>query len=180
MNARKTPSRFTWKSEHTSMKLDKNIYRCAIQHISDFGDTDVFPYPFELRFVEACADDVSEKLSNTDLVQYNPMSLIESLIPKTKFGFRLAHQPYPVDTVIFTALILKIYDAVEVGRDDIGNNRAFSYRKAPGLNHELFVPDHTYREWLGVPRRPAIFHQFQSCDSHRHIRLLFANLPSPP
>jgi hypothetical protein len=76
------------------------------------------------------------------------MSVIGSLIPKAKFGFRVAHQIYPIDTVIFTALVLKIYDAVEAGRDDPGSGRAFSYRKSLGLNHDLFAPGHTYRDWL--------------------------------
>lgn len=132
------------------MKLEQAVYRCALEHIVGFGDTDIFPYPFELKFIQAHADIVSEKLANIDLTQYNPMSLLETLIPKTKYGFRLAHQPYPVDTIIFTALIYKIYDAVEAGRDEVRHNRAFSYRKAPGLAQSLFIPDHTYRDWLGV------------------------------
>ena len=126
----------------SAMKIERVTYRCALEHVVEYGDTDVFPYPFELKFLKDYADNVAEKLSSIDLTQYSPMSLIESLIPKTKFGFRIAHQPYPVDTIIFTALIYKIYDAVEAGRDDIRSNRAFSYRKAPGLTPELFLPDH--------------------------------------
>jgi hypothetical protein len=142
------------------MKLDLSFYHCAIQHVVEFGDTDVFPYPFELRFLKACADGLSEELSSIDLKSYSPMSLIESLIPKTKFGFRVAHQAYPVDTIIFTALILKIFDAVERGRDDLQNNRAFSYRKVPGLNHNFFVPKRTYRDWLIVLRGKAFSEDF--------------------
>lgn len=76
------------------------------------------------------------------------MSLVESLVPKSKFGFRVAHQPFPVDTAIYTALVLRIFDAVEAGRDPVENNRAFSYRKIPGLNPTLFVSERSYRHWL--------------------------------
>jgi hypothetical protein len=142
------------------MKLDEDIYRCALQHVVEFGDTDIFPYPFELHFLRSCADSVCTELSTTDLNQYSPMSLIESLIPKTKFGFRLAHQPFPIDTIIFTALVLKIFDAVEAGRDGAENIRAFSYRKTPGLNPKLFAPDRTYRDWLVVLQGNAVFGDF--------------------
>src|ERR1700733_14337084 len=110
------------------MNIDQDVYRCALEHIVKFGDTDIFPYPFELKFIDAYRDRIIQDLSTIDLTNYNPMSLIETLIPKTKFGFRVAHQPYPIDTIIFTALVMKIFDAVEAGRDDPGNNRAFSYR----------------------------------------------------
>jgi hypothetical protein len=130
------------------MNIDQDVYRCALEHIVKFGDTDIFPYPFELKFIDAYRDKIIQDLSSIDLTEYNPMSLIETLIPKTKFGFRVAHQPYPIDTIIFTALVMKIFDAVEAGRDDPGNNRAFSYRKSLGLNPDLFLSNHTYKDWL--------------------------------
>lgn len=77
------------------------------------------------------------------------MSLIESLVPKTKYGFRVAHQPFPVDTVLFTALVISIFDKVEAGRAPVEERRAFSYRKAPGLDATLFIPDRSYNKWIG-------------------------------
>ena len=132
------------------MKINSEYFECAINHIVDFGDTDIFPFPFELKFLDKCKEKVVAELSSMDLTQYHPMSLIEALVPKSKFGFRTAHQPFPVDTVIYTALVLRIFDAVEAGRDPCENDRAFSYRKSQGLDPVLFLPERTYRHWLDV------------------------------
>lgn len=130
------------------MKIESKLYEYSLDHLVSKGDTDIFPFPFELKFLRDCKAEVVAELSATDLSRYSPMSLIESLIPKTKFGFRVAHQPFPVDTLIFTALVCKIFDAVEEGRDLIDNNRSFSYRKMRGQSQEFFAPDHTYRDWV--------------------------------
>lgn len=132
------------------MKLNADIFECSINHVVEFGDTDIFPFPFELKFLEHQKSEVVSVLSDLNLYQYDPMSLLESLVPKSKFGFRVAHQPFPIDTIIYTALVLRIFDAVESGRDPMEHNRAFSYRKLPGLDAALFYPDRNYRNWLNV------------------------------
>ncbi|MCP1547414.1 MULTISPECIES: RNA-directed DNA polymerase [Methylorubrum] len=130
------------------MKLDRDLYKCTIEHIVLKGDTDLFPYPFEMNFLKDENIAICDALSALDLSNYHPISLVESLIPKSKFGFRVAHQPYLIDTIIYTALVASIYDKVEQGRDSIANNRAFAYRKAPGLGSDFFIPDRRFREWL--------------------------------
>jgi hypothetical protein len=132
------------------LKLEPEFFKCAIDHVVEFGDTDIFPFPFELKFLEAKKDTVVEVLSSLDLHQYDPMSLLEALVQKSKFGFRLAHQPFPIDTVIYMALVLRVFDAVEAGRDPMEHNRAFSYRKLPGLDPSLFHPERNYRHWLNI------------------------------
>ena len=130
------------------MKLDSAVYDCALQHLIQKGDTDLFPYPFELSFLKECHIEIVKSLSNLDLSTYHPMSMVESLIPKTRFGFRIAHQPYPIDTLIYTALVLTIFDEVEQGRVPEGENRAFSYRKKPGLDPNIFQENRSFRHWL--------------------------------
>lgn len=132
------------------MKLNKDYYACAIDHVTSYGDTDIFPFPFEIKFLADCKDKVVERLGGIDLTNYHPMSLVETLVPKSKFGFRTAHQPFPLDTVVYTSLVLRIFDAVEAGRDPKENNRAFSYRKTQGLDPNLFHPERNYRNWLNV------------------------------
>ncbi|MBD8894050.1 RNA-directed DNA polymerase [Roseibium litorale] len=130
------------------MRLPIEYFNCAVEHIAAHGDTDIFPYPLELKFLQNRKAEIAEKLSLLDLNDYHPMSLVESLVPKSKFGFRAAHQPFAIDTVIYTALVLRIFDAVEEGRDPLDHNRAFSYRKKPGLHTDLFHEERTYRDWL--------------------------------
>ncbi|NOC47567.1 RNA-directed DNA polymerase [Ruegeria sp. HKCCD7559] len=145
------------------MKLDASIFECSIDHIIQFGDTDIFPFPFELKFLEQNKGKVVEELSKLELSGYHPMSLVEALVPKSKFGFRVAHQPFPIDTVIYTALVLKVFDSVEAGRDPFDNNRAFSYRKTPGLDPVFFRSDRSYRHWLGHIRVQVFRH------GHSHV-----------
>ena len=130
------------------MKLPREMLNFSLQHIVTNGDTDIFPYPFELKFYEQSSEKILDALSNLDLNNYSPMSLIESLIPKTKYGFRVAHQPYPSDTIIYTALVCSIFDDVESARDPSQMNRAFSYRKEPGIHGDLFISGHGFRQWL--------------------------------
>ena len=130
------------------MKVASEFYQVAIDHLVKRGDTDIFPRPFELRFIEERRDAVLDALVALDLTNYHPMTVVESLIPKTKFGFRVAHQAYPVDTVVYTALVLSIYDAVEAGRDAKEEMRAFSYRRDPQNADGLFLPKRTYRDWM--------------------------------
>ncbi len=134
------------------MKISEDVYDCALQHIISKGDTDIFPYPFEIKFLDQMRPKIAEELSKIELNQYHPMSLLEALVPKSKYGFRVAHQPFPIDTAIYTALVLEVFDSVEAGRDPAEKNRAFSYRKAAGLDPELFMPDRNYRNWLNVIR----------------------------
>ncbi|MEH6655605.1 RNA-directed DNA polymerase [Loktanella salsilacus] len=130
------------------MKLEADVLECALDHVVKYGDTDIFPFPFELKFLESQKAVVVAELSSFEMNSYHPISLLESLVAKSKFGFRVAHQPYPVDTVIYTALVLQIFDAVEAGRDPAANNRAFSYRKKVGLEPDFFEEDRRYRDWL--------------------------------
>lgn len=130
------------------MKISSDIYNFCLDHIVDNGDTDLFPLPFELVFFKESKTEIIANLSDMDISNYHPMSLVESLIPKSKFGFRVAHQPFPTDALIFTALVIKIFDEVENGRDPAENNRAFSYRRSIDDASELFLADRTYGDWL--------------------------------
>jgi hypothetical protein len=143
------------------MKLSKESIACSLDHIVAKGDTDIFPYPFETRFLQQSRDIVVEKLSTIDIHQHHPMSLVESLIPKTKFGFRVAHQAFAIDIVLYTSLVLTIFDSVENGRDAAESNRAFSYRKKPGFDAELFLPERTYKKWLDYIEGIAFFGDYK-------------------
>ncbi|WP_224816806.1 RNA-directed DNA polymerase [Hasllibacter sp. MH4015] len=143
------------------MRLEESYYSCALDHILQFGDTDIFPYPFELSFLKDSRDVLVSKLSNIDLGQYHPMSLVEALVPKSRFGFRNAHQPFPIDTIIYTALVLKIFDLVESQRDPIELHRAFSYRKKKGLDPNFFEEDHSYRHWLNTIQAKVLFGEYR-------------------
>ncbi|GLU28890.1 RNA-directed DNA polymerase [Brucella sp. NBRC 12950] len=129
------------------MKIDKHTIGFALDHITQNGDTDIFPFPFELKFYKNKRESIIDALANIDVSNHSPLSLIESLIPKTRYGFRVAHQPYPSDTIIFTALVCSIFDEVEKARTPVEDGHAFSYRKNPATDGPLFIPDRNFREW---------------------------------
>lgn len=130
------------------MKIDRDYVHYALSHITENGDTDIFPFPLELKFYQENLEDVASVIAGRDLGDYAPLSLVESLIPKTKFGFRVAHQPYPSDTAIYTALVCSIFDEVEKSRAPISEGRSFSYRKNPGIDGPLFIENRDFKKWM--------------------------------
>lgn len=130
------------------MKISKDVMEYALRHIVNNGDTDIFPFPLELRFYREKFDIVLEKLTERDYHDYTPLSLVESVIPKAKFGFRVAHQPYPSDTVIYTALVCSIISELESARADTFETTAFSYRKDLPFGDEFFVPERHFKDWI--------------------------------
>lgn len=136
------------------MKIAEHHIAYALDHIVE-GDTDIFPFPLELRFLKAKREAAIASLAGPDYSLFTPITLVECLIPKTKFGFRVAHQPYPTDTIIFTALVCSIIDLVEEARSATFDERAYSYRKNPGLEKPFFVPDRHFKDWFNSIRMRA-------------------------
>lgn len=134
------------------MHLKRQALSWAIRNVVEYGDTDIFPYPFELKFIQQEQEIVLDALTSIDISKYTPMSLIESLVPKTKFGFRVGHQQYPIDTIIFTALVGSIFDPIEEMRD----SSAFSYRKSPGFDGDFFRSDRRFKNWISELHRASL------------------------
>lgn len=131
-----------------SNNLNPDTIRWAIGHIAKHGDTDIFPHPFELAFLSDMRDDVSEALSRQNLTMFRPISVLESLVPKSRYGFRVAQQLYPIDTVVLTAAVAEIGNDIELARCDIDWNVAYSYRFSPNDEFDFFSSDCKYRQWL--------------------------------
>lgn len=130
------------------MRIERDQIFHALSHVTKHGDTDIFPFPLELKFYSQKIDDVATKLASEDYSNFSPLSLVESLIPKTKFGFRVAHQPYPSDTVIFTAMVCSIFDQVEQARTPVAEGRSFSYRKNIGTAEPFFLEGNSFKDWM--------------------------------
>lgn len=129
-------------------RLDKSWIEHAIDHLAKFGDTDIFPRLPEIAFFEASKDAVATELENLDLDTYNPKGAIESLAPKSRYGFRIAHQLDAIDTILFLATVLQIASAIE--RRRLPSPRAFSYRIQPVEDGQVFQSDQTFRKWLNL------------------------------
>lgn len=146
----------------TRARLSENDVLWVINHLIEYGDTDIFPYPPEFEFLNDSKGLIAERLSQIDLTNYHPVSLVESLVPKSRFGFRVAHQLYPIDTVIFTASLLSIADQIETNRSPLPSagqlNSVYSYRYVREEDsYSLFCSDHKYRDWLECLSSHAAF-----------------------
>lgn len=128
--------------------LTKESLSLAINHLSIYGDTDVFPYLPEIIFLSENLDDVVNELSTLDLNSYSPTHAFEALAPKSRYGFRIVHQLPYIDTVLLLASVIEIGPLIEASRPETTTAAAFSYRFSPDDSGRLFCPDHTYKDWL--------------------------------
>jgi hypothetical protein len=129
-------------------KLPEASIKSAIRHICKYGDTDVFPHLPELAFLRDKEGEVISAVQAIDLDAYNPGGAVESLGPKSRYGFRIVHQLTILDTVTLLASVIAVGDRIEKYRRPVNDITAFSYRFSPDDTGNLFRPKHTYRDWL--------------------------------
>lgn len=121
----------------------------AIEHVATFGDTDVFPHPVETAFLIEKRKEIAAELSVLDLETFEPAQAIETISPKSRWGFRIVHQLPLLETLLFTAAAIEIGLDIESIKRPIDEFGPFAYR-FDGSKSEasLFVSGHTYKDWL--------------------------------
>jgi hypothetical protein len=122
----------------------------AASHLCKYGDTDVFPRLVELLFLSEQKSAVIDELKELDLDQYSPGNAFEALAPKSRFGFRIAHQLPFVDTILLLAAVIEIGNLIEAHRPSAGGIEAFSYRFQTDTHGGIFRNDHTFKDWLAA------------------------------
>ena len=105
----------------------------AIQNVVSFGDTDVFPFPFERflfedKFAE-CVDILHKRHKEFDkaLASTPPLN-INALAQVGYTGFRRVTQIEPFWNAYYLALVLSVSDKIESRRIPCGEETIFSYR----------------------------------------------------
>lgn len=110
-----------------------DYYKLAIDNISKFGDTDIFPYPIE----NAMFYDIPEKVEDTLLDIDNnfdnwlssyPVDALNTCIPVGYTGYRWATIIDPLWNAYLLTEVLKLSKNIENSRIDINKNAVFSYR----------------------------------------------------
>ncbi|QBM74520.1 RNA-directed DNA polymerase [Sphingomonas sp. AAP5] len=128
--------------------MDDPTFRRAICHLAELGDTDILPPLFEFAFYANAADAVVKKLCGLQFGTYKPVGAFEVLSPKTQTSFRIAHQLYATDTLLYTAAALSVAPAIDEKRLDIELG-AFSYRYEPDESAaQFFSNECSYHNWL--------------------------------
>ncbi len=100
----------------------------AITHIRRFGDTDLFPIPFEYEAIRHSWATLKNEILEINIETYEARSYQRFLVPKQYGGYRVAIQLDPIDTIIYTALAYEAANQIEQSRIPTERKIACSYR----------------------------------------------------
>lgn len=115
-------------------RLSTSAIKRAIDHLTKFGDTDVFPHLPEIVFLSEKKEEISQELSALDLDGFNPAQAIEAIAPKSRYGFRIVHQMPLLETLLFTASLIEIGADLETIKRPLNEDGPFAYRLVPGTD----------------------------------------------
>lgn len=118
--------------------LQKESIDWAVTHIRRYGDTDIFPVPFEYEAMRHSWTYLKETIAQFDIATYEGRPFRRMLVPKQGGGYRVAIQLDPIDSIVYTALAYEAANLVEASRIPIERKVACSYRIELGSNGELF------------------------------------------
>jgi hypothetical protein len=131
-----------------SYRLPEKALEVALCHLCRYGDTDIFPHLPELAFFADQELEVVTELKELDLDTFIPTGAIECLAPKSRLGFRIAHQLSPVDSPLMLACTVELGQLIEAKRFPAKTFQSFSYRFSPDDSGQIFDAGHTYKDWL--------------------------------
>lgn len=131
--------------------------RRALKNVVAFGDTDVFPFPFE-RYLfgdepKDCADLLEQRNRQfeEDLNAHPPVN-VEALAPVGYTGFRNVTLIEPLWNAYYLALVISMADEIENARPPISEQRIFSYRYGWDDSRDSLFQDLTWIDY----RRQAV------------------------
>lgn len=111
--------------------LSPKTVEWVLEHLQKHNDTDIFHKPFELEAIYFGKDQFIKNISSIDISQWKTRPYRRCLVPKQRYGFRLATQLDPVDTIFYLCLMLEAGEKIEEARLSIDKKISFSYRFAP-------------------------------------------------
>ncbi len=100
----------------------------AIKSVDHYGDTDIFPTPFEYNAIKGCWLEIRAHLLKRDLSTFSPFASLMTLMPKPDGTFRVAKQLDPLDTLLYLAILYEIAPKIEGYRVSKDLKVACSYR----------------------------------------------------
>lgn len=111
----------------------KKYFEFALDNVSKYGDTDIFPFPIEnIIFYDRKKETIQileDMLKNfEECLKNNPPINESTLVSAGYTGFRWATQLDPIWNAFYLGLVLSISDKIEKARIPIEKNEVFSYR----------------------------------------------------
>jgi len=113
------------------LKLDATSLDWALTHCLNYGDTDVFPRPFEYEALEFDWDRIRQYLASENVIKWSVRPHRSVLSAKAKYGFRVVTQLDPLDFLLFAALVRELAHEIEARRVPRDRCIVFSYRAGP-------------------------------------------------
>jgi len=147
----------------------RSAAKLAVNNIIKFGDTDIFPFPFENHIFF----DLGEEITNL-IVEYDnnfdqylnsyPPTNVSSLIPVSSTGFRWGTQLDPIWNAHFLASVLSISEKIEASR--LPKDSVYSYRvKKNKKSYEIFDSDLGWVQFMKASIELSEVYEFvTSCD----------------
>jgi hypothetical protein len=121
----------------------------AIDHVATYGDTDVFPHSVETTFLLEKKKEIAAELSILDLESFEPAQALETIAPKSRWGFRIVHQLPLLETLLYTAAAIEIAADVESVKRPLDEFGSFGYRfDDTKSDASLFLSNRSYKDWL--------------------------------
>ena len=136
--------------------LSKDSLDWALKHVERYGDTDIFPIPFEYEAIRYSWDNLRSYLAKQDLYNYQVRPYRRCLSPKHRFGFRISTQLDPFDTLLYSALIYEIGSEIEARRAPVEKHVVHSYRFQPDCDGRIFEPNINYSTFIRQARYHAL------------------------
>lgn len=128
--------------------LSTSSIEWAINCLVNHQDTDLLPKIFEYEAINSQKEEVIKFLSKQDICQWQSRPFRRCLVPKSRFGFRLATQLDPLDMIFYLGLMLEVGEQIEKSRIPADRNISFSYRFAPdNTDYTFFNRSIGYREF---------------------------------
>jgi hypothetical protein len=144
-----------------------DLARIAIDNISKFGDTDIFPFPIEnMMFYDRASSaqslllDIEKDFDNW--ASKYPVNAIHSCIPVGYTGYRWATIIDPLWNAFLLYQVLKISDLIEKARVAVSKETVFSYRlKIEEASGKLFDQEINWRQFYDKAVKTAEVGSFQ-------------------
>jgi hypothetical protein len=134
------------------MHLKKSSLNWALAHVERFGDTDIFPLPFEFSAIRAEWGQILPELESIDLASHHVGDFRHALTPKSRYGFRLATQLHPIDSLLFAALVYEVAKDLERNRIPRADGRVMSHRVKRDEDGQLYDPEWNFERFKDVLR----------------------------
>lgn len=137
----------------------------SLTHIRRYGDTDVFPAPFEYDAIAHDWNAIRPFLCGLDFTGYRVRPDKRVLALKPGGGFRAAVQLDPVDHLMYTAAVYESAETVERARVPKDKRIACSYRVEITPEGAFFQSDNGWKDFQGHSR------EFANSGSFSHVLL---------